>query len=63
VLSPPDDWIAYERSQMCTELTRINRPLSATMAPHTAARPEGEWVNLVLGKQAALSLLDKAGRA
>jgi hypothetical protein len=65
--SQPDDWIAYERSRMRTELTRISRLLSATVAPHAAARPEEEWVNLVLGQlnvvQAALSLLNKAGRA
>ncbi|MEU6744276.1 hypothetical protein [Streptosporangium sandarakinum] len=65
--SQPDGWIAYERSRMRTEPTRISRLLSATVAPHAAARPEEAWVNLVLGRlnvvQAALSLLDKAGRA
>ncbi|MFI0425150.1 hypothetical protein [Spongiactinospora sp. 9N601] len=35
-----DDWIAYERSRLRTELTRISRLLSATIAPHAAARPE-----------------------
>ncbi|NRQ31837.1 hypothetical protein HII36_08285 [Nonomuraea sp. NN258] len=65
--SQPDDWIAYERSWMRTELTRISRLLSATVAPHAAARPEEEWVNLVPGRlnvvQAALALLNKAGTA
>ncbi|MGP4104835.1 hypothetical protein [Nonomuraea sp. KM90] len=65
--SQPDDWIAYERSRMRTELTRNSRLLSATVAPHAAARPEEEWVNLVLGQlnvvQSALTLLNKAGRA
>jgi hypothetical protein len=55
--SRPDDWIAYERSRMRHELTRISRLLSATVAPHAAARPEEEWVNLVL------ALLNKAGTA
>lgn len=54
--SQPDDWTAYERSRMRHELTRISRLLSATAAPHAAARPEEEWVNLVL------ALLNKAGR-
>lgn len=60
----PDDWIAYERSRLRTELTRISRLLSATVAPHAASRPEDEWVHLVLGQlnvvQAALTLLSKA---
>ncbi|MEU7901205.1 hypothetical protein AB0B45_51350 [Nonomuraea sp. NPDC049152] len=61
----PLDWITYERSCLRTELTRISRLLSATVAPHAAARPEEEWVNLVLGQlnvvQSALALLGKAG--
>ncbi|RBQ16735.1 hypothetical protein DP939_29100 [Spongiactinospora rosea] len=63
--SHPEDWIAYERSRLRSELTRISRLLSATVAPHAATRPEEEWVNLVLGQlnvvQAALTLLSKAG--
>ncbi|MFI6735267.1 hypothetical protein ACIBI9_20270 [Nonomuraea sp. NPDC050451] len=65
--SQPDGWIAHERSRVRTELTRISRLRSATVAPHAAARPEEEWVNLVLGRlnvvQAGLILLNKAGRA
>jgi hypothetical protein len=59
------DWIACERTRLSAELTRISRLLSATVAPHAAARPEEEWVHLVLGQlnvvQSALTLLSKAG--
>ena len=65
LLSAAEDWIAYERSRLRTELTRISRLLSATVAPHAATRPEEEWIHLVLGQlnvaQTALTLLTKAG--
>ncbi|GAA4932687.1 hypothetical protein HD597_000468 [Nonomuraea thailandensis] len=63
--SSPDDWIAYECSRLRTELTRIGRFLSATVAPHAALTPEEEWIKLVLGQlnvvQTALTLVNKAG--
>ncbi len=63
--STPVDWIAYERARLRTELTRISRFLSATVAPHAALTPEDEWIKLVLGQlnvvQTALNLVNKAG--
>ncbi|MEV4017392.1 hypothetical protein AB0J35_43565 [Nonomuraea angiospora] len=63
--SMPDDWIAYGRSRLRTELTRISRFLSATVAPHATLTPEEEWIKLVLSRlnvvQTALNLLNKAG--
>ncbi|MEV4178194.1 hypothetical protein [Nonomuraea sp. NPDC049709] len=62
--STPVDWIAYERSRLRMELTRVSRFLSATVAPHTALTPEEDWIKLVLGQlnviQTALSLVNKA---
>jgi hypothetical protein len=60
-------WIAYERVRLRTELTRISRFLSATVAPHTALTREEEWIKLVLGRlnvvQTALNPVNKPGCA
>jgi hypothetical protein len=57
----PADWIAYERSCVRIELTRISRFLSSTVIPHAQKLPDDEWVQLVLGQltgvKSALGLL------
>jgi hypothetical protein len=62
----PADWIAYEKAQFHTELTRITRLITATIAPHAAARPEDVEVRMMLdqlnGIKGALGLLTRAAR-
>ncbi|WP_223168222.1 hypothetical protein [Nonomuraea sp. SYSU D8015] len=49
---PPDpaDWIAYERRQFHTELTRITRLITATIAPHASARPGDKAARIMLAQ-------------
>ncbi|WP_242909789.1 hypothetical protein [Actinomadura terrae] len=57
----PADWIAYERRQFHHELTRITRLISATIGPHTGARPDDKAIKIVLaqldGIRATLEIL------
>lgn len=63
----PADWIVYEQAQFHAELTRITRLITATVAPHAAARPEDEFAQHLLdqltGIKAALSMMTKARTA
>jgi hypothetical protein len=60
------DWIAYEKAQFHTELTRITRLITATIAPHAAAHPDDDAVQMMLdqlnGIKGALGLLTWATR-
>jgi hypothetical protein len=60
----PADWIIYEQAQFHAELTR---QITATVAPHAAARPEDEFAQHLLdqltGIKAALSMMTKARTA
>ncbi|MGK5556223.1 hypothetical protein ACSNOI_31865 [Actinomadura kijaniata] len=44
------DWIAYERRQFNTELTRITRLITATVGPHATARPDDKGIQLILAQ-------------
>jgi hypothetical protein len=44
----PADWIAYERAQIHTNLTRISRLIKGTAYPHAERNPEDDWIRLVL---------------
>lgn len=55
------DLIAYERAQFRTELTRISRFITATIAPHLDTAPADSWILLVhqqiTGVKASLEML------
>lgn len=44
----PADWIAYERTQVHTNLTRISRLIKGTAHPHAELEPHDDWIRLVL---------------
>lgn len=41
------DWIVYEKMAFAAELTRVERLLSATVAPHAAKLPDDEYAAVV----------------
>ncbi|PZG21893.1 hypothetical protein C1J01_05295 [Nonomuraea aridisoli] len=63
---PPDpaDWIAYELAQLSVEFNRINRLITAVIAPHAAAHPD-KFAQLALeqisGIKAGLAMVVMAG--
>jgi hypothetical protein len=42
------DWVVYEKAAFATELTRVERLISATVSPHAAKLPEDEYAAVVL---------------
>jgi hypothetical protein len=44
----PSDWIAYERAQIHTGLTRFVRLIKGTAYPHAQLEPDDDWIRLVL---------------
>jgi hypothetical protein len=44
----PSDWIAYERVQIHTGLTRFVRLIKGTAYPHAQLEPDDDWIRLVL---------------
>ncbi len=60
------DWIVYEQKAFAAELTRIERLLSATVAPHAAKMPDDEYAatvrdNLLAVRTAIRNLLKGLG--
>ena len=43
----PSDWIAYERAQVHSGLTRFVRLIKGTAYPHAQLEPEDDWIRLV----------------
>lgn len=43
----PADWIAYERAQVHTGLTRFVRLIKGTAYPHAQLEPDDDWIRLV----------------
>jgi hypothetical protein len=44
----PADWIAYERAQIHTGLTRFARLVKGTAYRHAQIEPDDDWIRLVL---------------
>ncbi|WP_025088300.1 hypothetical protein [Mycobacteroides abscessus] len=43
----PSDWIAYERAQVHSGLTRFVRLIKGTAYPHAQLEPDDDWIRLV----------------
>lgn len=59
-----EEWIRFERAMFRSELTRISRLLTGTVAPHLAALPGDEFARLLLdqlgGVRASLTPLTRS---
>ncbi|WP_207943668.1 hypothetical protein [Actinomadura sp. KC345] len=61
----PADWITHEIAVLSSEFNRISRIITATIAPHAAARPEDGFAQLALehvsGMKAGLAMAPMLG--
>lgn len=60
----PEEWIRFEQAMFRSELTRISRLLTGTVAPHLAALPGDDFARLLLdqlgGVKASLTMLTRS---